>query len=373
MRFRLFASKSLVAAIGMLLTTAAASAQSKSKDVKQTPGNQPVTDPAPGVIRPTDGFLTYQEAVRAQVYIPSHETQVHTAFVRMRVRFAEKRFNKAAYLSAFDDIEAELFDASGAKKQVHSASLSEDPTIDAGSASWIARLEFDSRPNPGDRLAVTLGPFTANHVLADNTFKWDAVGLIDRGKRLPWSIAYADVLYEVERPDWLTITDAQLRQGRDGVSLLRVTVSNVTKEARPLLSMTLDASSPKTSRIKCRVGDKPQTATFKWEKLGSTAKPAAETNLDGVHLPVPIKFRLQGRCSGYTMEATVPLSEEVPANATKVLSFRLKELPKTEKAGAPVTMTDWKHKQISITTDAGSTVKPNWFAVASPLRKKKVQ
>ncbi len=336
--------------MGMLLTTAIANAQSKS---------------APGVIRPTDGFLTYEEAVRAQVYIPAHETEVHTAFVRMRARFVEDRFNNAAYLSAFDDLKAELIDASGAKKQVYSTSLSKDPTIDAGSGARMAMLQFDSRPKPGDRLVMTLGPLATTHVLTDNTFKWDAVGLIDRGKRLPWSIAYADVLYEPERPDWLTITDAQLLQGRDGVSLLRVTVSNVTKEARPLLSMSLNASSPKTSRIKCRVGDKPQTATFKWEKHGSSARPTAETNLDGVQLQVPIQFRLLGRCSPYTMEATVPLSEEVPADATKVLSFRLKELPKTAKAGAPVTMADWKNKRISITTHPGSIVKPKWFVVAS--------
>jgi hypothetical protein len=368
MRFRLFASKSLVVSIGMLLTTAIANAQSKPKSVSQTPGNPSVTDAAPGVIRPSDGLLTYEEAVRAQVYIPAHETEVHTAFVRVRVHFVEDRFNNAVYLSAFDDIKAELLDASGAKKQVYSASLSKNPTIDAGMASSIAKLEFQSRPNPGDRLVMTLGPLTTTHVLTDDTFKWDAVGLIDRGKRLPWSVAYADVLYAPERPDWLTITDAKLLQGRDGVSQLQVTVSNVTKEARPLLSMTLDASSPKTSRIKCRVGDKPQTATFIWEKRGSTARPAAETNLDAVQLPVPITFRLLGRCSSYTMEAIAPLSEEAPANATTVLSFRLKELPKTAKAGAPATMADWKNKRISIATPPGSIVKPKWFVFASPLR-----
>src|SRR5262249_53135538 len=72
--------------------------------IQLTPGKAS-SDFTPKIIRPVAAFLNHKEAVTAE-YIGDNKLQVHTAFVRIRLRFLEERFNKATYFSAFDSISA---------------------------------------------------------------------------------------------------------------------------------------------------------------------------------------------------------------------------------------------------------------------------
>jgi hypothetical protein len=154
----------------------------------------------------------------------------------------------------------------------------------------IVALEFARRPEAGDRLRLSIGPVSYEHVVSDESFKWETTvfdpDYYNVGRAAPWTVAFAEVQYEHQRPDWLTITDAQLLNGRDGISLLRATVSNPTDETRPLLAMRFTASQPRIRNdINCAQGDLPQTVVLRWEKEQSGEKLAADTSLDGVENP----------------------------------------------------------------------------------------
>jgi len=147
-----------------------------------------------------------------------------------------------------------------------------------------------------------------------------------------------------------TITDAQILEGKDGVSLLRVTVSNPTDEARPLSSLTFAASHPKRNKkVKCYKADKAQDLVLRWEKQRTSDKLTAETTLEGVEVPVKIHYRARGACSNYHMSAVVPLSESIAANTSKIVSLRLKELPEIRTSSKPVgRIVSWPQKTVSI-------------------------
>jgi hypothetical protein len=155
-----------------------------------------------------------------------------------------------------------------------------------------------------------------------------------------------------------TITDAQILEGKDGVSLLRVTVSNPTDEARPLSSLTFDASHPKRNKkVKCYKADKAHDLVLRWEKQNTSDKLTAETTLKGVEVPVKIHYRSMGACSDYHMSAVVPLSDSIAANTSKIVSLRLKELPEIRTSSKPVgRIVSWPQKTVSIYNKDGKLV-----------------
>jgi hypothetical protein len=244
-------------------------------------------------------------------------------------------------------------------ERVNTKFVSVDRTTNQKTFTAIAALEFSGRPVAGDRLALSLGPVGNEHVLSEGSFKWETTEFgpssLQNGK-LPWAVAYSEVLYEATRPHWLTITEAQLLEGRDGVSLLRATVSNPTEEARPLLSMTF-STSRYPSFFACDIGDPIQTVVLRWEKQDSPEQITAETSLSGVEIPVQIKYNFGSRCNGYNIRALIPLSESIPANVTKIVSVRMKELPVPpanlkSQIGAD-TILSWPSKWISLFSDQG--------------------
>jgi pimeloyl-ACP methyl ester carboxylesterase len=197
-----------------------------------------------GIIRPVDAFLSHEKAVAAQRYISAGETQVHTAFIRMNFRFLENRLNNAAYFGSFDRIDANW---NGAQISAHL--LSADHRAKPETFSAIVALEFPRRPSAGDTLIVSLGPVVNEHVLSEGFFKWETT-VFDSPiyEVIPWTVAYAEVSCESKRPHWLTITAAELFPGRDGLYLLRATVSNATEDTQPLLSIIFSASEPHPER-----------------------------------------------------------------------------------------------------------------------------
>jgi pimeloyl-ACP methyl ester carboxylesterase len=351
-----------------------------------------------GVIRPVSEFLTHDEAVKwavgraveVQGYQGSDNVKVHTLFIKVAFRFLDSRFNNAAYFAAFDSIKADWKGEFGRSRGRVSAQLL-PIVLDSKSGTFmrIAKLDFSGKPIAGDRLILSLGPITSDHVLSDESFRWEATGSLpyQKGDKVfPWKIAFAEVRYESKRPDWLTITDAQMLNGRDGVALIRIVISNPTDDTRPLLSMSLSLRHPRFSADACVGPDTTQIVVFKWEKSEVSEQLTAETTLHGVEVPVEIISRLEGSCSDYSISANVPLSASVPANTTEVVSLRLKEMPslpmkktmrKTRKTSSFLQTFDldtiplsnfvnWPSKSISIHSDQSSIVKPDSFYLISP-------
>src|SRR5215469_12703815 len=159
------------------------------------------------------------------------QTQIHTAFLRIRFRFLDNQFNNPSYFASFDRSEVNWISKLDRPNNEASARLlSTVVPADRGSFTAIVMLEFSTTPEIGDRLVVILGPIANEHTVSDASFKWitDAFDPARKKTPIPWATAFAEVNYEMQRPDWLTITDAQLLRGRDGVALLRATVNNPT-------------------------------------------------------------------------------------------------------------------------------------------------
>jgi hypothetical protein len=147
--------------------------------------------------------------------------------------------------------------------------------------------------------------------------------------------------------------------------------------------MKFDASHPRINKyFDCYKGDPVQTVVLHWQKQKAVNKLTADTTLDGVEVPVQIAYSFAGVCSGYSMEAIIPLSESIPANSTRLVSLRLKELLQLERTrrGGRSGLLDlpsldlpllgsietWPRKSISFRTDRSSVIKPEVFVLGSP-------
>jgi hypothetical protein len=101
-----------------------------------------------------------------------------------------------------------------------------------------------------------------------------------------------------------------------------------------------------------------------WEKIVSRSSDAATTVLNGVKIPVVIRYDFVGRCTDYFFAADVPLDETVEAHTEAQISLRLKEIP-TRNRGRPTSRLDpphnlaaWRRLEMSFDASAGTLLSP---------------
>jgi hypothetical protein len=228
-------------------------------------------------------------------------------------------------------------------------------------------LKFVGEPPVGASLELKIGPITKRHVITVETFTWEAIKYDEHDKGNPWWVAASDVLYEIDRPTWIVVSDAELLKGGDGISLLRATVTNPTDLAASLREMHLFARYPFDSGIRCDRGDPVDMANLKWEKI-ITGKPAAvTTTLKGTEVSAKVSYNLSGVCSGgYSLNASIPISESIAPHTEKQIFLKLKEMPgvvakrpsKPIQTVPPQDLGQWPLLQLTIESGGGTLLKP---------------
>lgn len=299
-----------------------------------------------------------------------------TAFIFTKIKFQDDDYNKMAYFNSLDKI--------GASLELNSGELLSVPAKIAECAKpqeeWncLISLEFKAQPALGSNLKIIIGAFTAEQSVTESTFSWEAIRFSkyeEPGRT--WSVAISEVYYEIARPTWLVLSDAELLSGSDNNSLLRVTISNQTDNKKSIRHVILSASAPFESGIQCNTGDPTQKIILKWELIHKKKLEAISTELHGVELPVDTMYNFDGICSGArSIVAKVPVAETISAHESKDIYLKIKELPpithRTRRRtlsefdfrplhsgfAIPSTLTSWPNLWLSAEPDSTVALRP---------------
>ena len=356
--------------------------------VMQTPEPPNIED---GVIRKSKRSISHQKMLDLQGYVSHLDNSTHTAFINMAARFRDPQFNNGAYFASLNLVEAYLENERNDRDPIRIRA--NDCSIKDGSElRCLLALEFEGSPPLGARLTIKLGPSTHQQVISQSTFDWVETKFEKFDDKIPWWVSESDVVYNLDHPNWLVLTDAELLAGPDGVSLVKISISNPTDTAASIQRVELIAFEDLEleTGVNCNTGDPIQTVVLKWDLVRSGAKDAITTFLSGVDLPVHTRYNFIGVCNqSYSIEANVPVSEMIQSHSNVSLTLRVKELPPRKQVAnrsslfggisipgrfgsPPDRLGDWPNLDVGLTSDPASVISPTKIVVRKPANSDRV-
>jgi pimeloyl-ACP methyl ester carboxylesterase len=335
-----------------------------------------MTAPAPGQLRRADAELSQEQMEALQGPLDSDD--MYSAFVLVTIINKDDRVKELDMLETFDTASARL----AGKEDSVSASLGSCKPSKQEIACLLL-LQFDGQPPNGAKLALSIGPLVIEHPVSDTAFRWEKR---QYDKRRPWHVSTSEVRYEVDKIDWLVLSNAEILAGTGSLSLLRFTVTNLTGQTKSVRQLNVYAKKPFKSGSRCNTGDRAETITLNWQKVVSGKPGAAAIDVAGVTVPVEVLYNYIGKCSGgYSLSASVPISESIEASTTKQILIRIDEMPATPNSARrdprgvepamasslntpPNRLASWPYLTIGLKADATDIVRPEKLTLTSPPR-----
>jgi pimeloyl-ACP methyl ester carboxylesterase len=334
--------------------------------VMQTPslsGNQLQKD----TIKKSEILWNHKDVLDTKDYLGRDETNIHIALLTVYIEFLDSHFNNELFFQSFDSFEANIQNIGMNEWSKVKTGFRDCAESMTRRLKCLGVLKFADEPQVGASLELKVGPITKRHVITAATFTWEAIKHDEYDKANPWWVAASDVLYEVDRPTWMVVSNAEILKGGDGILLLRATVTNPTDLSASLSRIYVFARYPFDSGTTCDTGDPVQVANLKWEKIITGKPAAATTTLKGSEIPVEVRYNSLGICSGgYSFSADIRISESVESRTEKQIFLKLKQMPgvvakrpsKLIKTGPPQDLSQWPLLQLSIAPAAGTLLKP---------------
>lgn len=344
--------------------------------ISQTPEKKRSTS---DVISTAKIVLSHREYLDSVGYLDRREKDPHSALLSIDVKFSEVRYNNEVFFRSFDTLRAEIGGvgqktAASANARLLGCSLTSGSTLNCR-----AIVTFEGRPPEGSTLVLALGPVEKQYKISSASFKWEKTTYDKYDAGFPWWVAVSEVIYEISSPDWLVLSSAEIFTGKDGLSLLRLTIVNPLERGATVSTLRVYAGYPFDSGHSCANGDRPQEITLRWAKLLSGSAGAVSTNLGEVDIPVAVRYNYAGICSGgYSIRADIPIKEAIAAKGEQQLLIKIKEMPPASNTPSqrtgPFTLPDlpnarnglpptnlirWPKLGLSLEAGPGTKIKPD--------------
>jgi pimeloyl-ACP methyl ester carboxylesterase len=327
-------------------------------------------EPAIGVLNEARSDILNRQIERA-TYLHSGE---YVVYVDATVVNKDKEFREMDLLETlFYGATARLVGRTNASVEV----VPEDCAREHATYRCLLTLVFgDRRPRVGDQLELRFGPLVTTHEILEKTFNWRDTTMVMghevKGKAAS-HVAADDLLLEINRFNWLIVSDAEILSGEGNQSLLKLSVRNPTDQARSTRELTLDAAQTRGGICTGDQAEKDVRLKLDWEKVVAGLPGGASLTLRGMNIPVRAKYNPQSVCIGYHLTASIPMFELIEPKSVKQVFIKISEVPakvssrrivNSERVDSPPKrLAAWPAIRIKLEGDGGEGAVPTWTSV----------